>query len=106
MLLGWTSCCARAMSDEHPKSMANRAAGPSMRMHVWKRPPLPNESPEPTNRTRTAMGYSSAADGTHGHTRRSTSETAPKSTMAISESKIIELNASSVFQYEVADRIT
>ena len=42
--------------------------------------------------------YSSPAGASHGHTSRSTSETAPKSRIAISESRIIELNASSVFQ--------
>src|SRR5438067_877395 len=50
----------------------------------------PSESP-PADRSR----YSSAADGSHGHTRRSTSATAPNSTIAISESRIIELKASS-----------
>src|SRR5262245_63558808 len=35
--------------------MANREPGPSTRIQVWNRPPLPNESPEPTNRTVTAM---------------------------------------------------
>jgi len=36
-----------------------------------------------------------------GHAKRSTSDTAAKSTMAMSESRIIALKASSVFQYEV-----
>src|SRR5438128_11166638 len=48
-------CCARAISDEVPKSIAKRELGPSTRMHVWKRPPLPNESPEPTKRTLTGI---------------------------------------------------
>src|SRR5881628_761726 len=48
-------CCARAISDEVPKSIAKRELGPSTRMHVWKRPPLPKESPEPTKRTVTAI---------------------------------------------------
>src|SRR5688572_8713217 len=48
-------CCASATSDVVPKSIANRDRGPSTRMHVWNRPPLPNESPEPTNRTVTAI---------------------------------------------------
>ena len=50
--------------------------------------------------------YSSGAGASHGHVSRSTSATAPKRTMAISERRIIELKASSVFQYEVAERIT
>src|SRR5881396_3509234 len=33
----------------------NRRPGASTRMHVWNRPPLPNESPEPTNRTLTLI---------------------------------------------------
>src|SRR5690349_5342622 len=49
---------------------------------------------------------SSAVGASHGHTSRSTSDTAPNSTIAITERRIIELNASSVFQYDVADRIT
>ena len=48
-------CWARAMSDEVPKSIATRELGPSTRMQVWNRPPLPNESPLPTNRTVTAI---------------------------------------------------
>ena len=44
-------CWASAISDEVPKSMAKREPGPSTRMQVWKRPPLPKESPEPTKRT-------------------------------------------------------
>src|SRR5207249_3677466 len=40
-------CCARAINDEVPKSIAKRELGPSTRMHVWKRPPLPKESAEP-----------------------------------------------------------
>src|SRR5262245_60189585 len=56
MLLCAMPCWARAMSDEVPKSIAKRMPGASTRMQVWKRPPLPNESPEPTNRTLTAMG--------------------------------------------------
>ena len=44
-------CWASAISDEAPKSMAKRERGPSTTMQVWKRPPLPNESPEPTKRT-------------------------------------------------------
>src|SRR6266404_5583940 len=47
--------------------------------------------------------YSSRAGANQGQTERSTSATAPKSTMAMSDSRIIELNASSVFQYDVAD---
>src|SRR5262249_1801618 len=49
---------------------------------------------------------SSLSSASHGHTRRSTSDTAPKRRMAITESSSMELNASSVFQYEVAERIT
>src|SRR2546430_11133502 len=49
--------------------------------------------------------YSSRAGANQGQTKRSTSATAPKSTMAMSDSRIIELNASSVFQYDVADRM-
>src|SRR2546425_8578024 len=49
-------CCASAISDEVPKSIAKRELGPSTTMHVWKRPPLPKESPEPTNRTVTTIG--------------------------------------------------
>ena len=51
MLLGSMPCCRRAISDEVPKSIVNRVPPASTRMQVWKRPPLPNESPEPTNRT-------------------------------------------------------
>ena len=43
------------MSEEVPKSIATRELGPSTRMQVWNRPPLPNESPLPTNRTVTAI---------------------------------------------------
>ena len=35
--------------------MAKRERGPSTTMQVWKRPPLPKESPEPTKRTVTGM---------------------------------------------------
>src|SRR5882762_5622675 len=47
--------------------------------------------------------YSSPAGASQGQTKRSTSATAPKSTMAMSDRRIIELNASSVFQSDVAD---
>ena len=53
--LGSIPCRASAISEEVPKSIAKRERGPSTRMHVWNRPPLPNESPEPTKRTLTAM---------------------------------------------------
>ena len=56
-------CWASAMSDEAPKSIATRDAGPSTTMQVWKRPPLPKESPEPAKRTVTVMVSSS--DGEH-----------------------------------------
>src|SRR6516165_4757387 len=46
------------MSEEAPKSIANRDLGPSTRMHVWNRPPLPKESPDPTKRTVTATSES------------------------------------------------
>src|SRR5688572_13573909 len=55
-------CCASATSDVVPKSIANRDCGPSTRMHVWNRPPLPNESPEPTNRTVTAIAVARDRD--------------------------------------------
>jgi hypothetical protein len=48
------------MSDEAPKSTAKRQRGPSTRMQVWKRPPLPKESPEPTKRTVTGTARSYA----------------------------------------------
>ena len=48
------------MSDEAPKSTAKRQRGPSTRMQVWKRPPLPKESPEPTKRTVTGTPRSYA----------------------------------------------
>jgi hypothetical protein len=44
------------------------------------------------------LRHSSPAGASHGQMRRSTSETAPNSAIAISESRIIELKASSVFQ--------
>ena len=53
-------CWASAISDEAPKSIANRERGPSTTMQVWNRPPLPNESPEPTKRTVTAGARSAA----------------------------------------------
>src|SRR5688572_23555351 len=49
------------ISDEAPKSMATRVAGPSTTMHVWNRPPLPKESPEPTKRTVTATASDRSA---------------------------------------------
>ena len=51
MEFGSMSCCRSAISDEVPKSMVKRVPAASTRMQVWKRPPLPKESPEPTNRT-------------------------------------------------------
>ena len=50
MEFGSMSCCRRATSEEAPKSIAKRVPPASTRMQVWKRPPLPKESPEPTNR--------------------------------------------------------
>jgi hypothetical protein len=47
--------CERGVSDDVPKSIANRDAGPSARMHVWNRPPLPKACPEPTKRIVTAI---------------------------------------------------
>ena len=55
---------------------------------------------------REGSDHSSPAGASQGQVKRSTSDTAPKSRMAITESRIIELKASSVFQYDVADRIT
>lgn len=61
MLLCSMACCARAMRDELPKSTVKRIPGPSTRIHVWKRPPAPNASPEPTNLTVTDIAASVAA---------------------------------------------
>ena len=51
MEFGSMSCCRRAIRDEVPKSIVNRVPPASTMMQVWKRPPLPKESPDPTNRT-------------------------------------------------------
>ena len=51
MEFGSMPCCRRATNDEAPKSIVKRIPPASTRMQVWKRPPLPKESPEPTNRT-------------------------------------------------------
>src|SRR6266571_59510 len=49
-------CWLSAISDDVPKSRVNRVPPPSTRMQVWNRPPLPNESPEPTKRTVIGIG--------------------------------------------------
>ena len=80
---------------------------PSQTSRSWSRSPCRYSRPV---RAGMRLAYPAlllaAAGASHGQVRRSTSATAPNSTMAISESRIIELKASSVFQYDVADRIT
>ena len=40
-----------ATSEEAPQSTRKRPPAASTWMHVWNRPPLPNASPVPRNRT-------------------------------------------------------
>src|SRR5262249_2740940 len=47
---------SKAIRLEAPKSMQKRMPGASTRMQVLKRPPEPNESPEPTKVTLVDMG--------------------------------------------------
>src|ERR1700687_4765844 len=48
----------RATQLYAPKSMTNRKPGESTKMQVWKRPPDPNASPDPTKVTLTDIAFS------------------------------------------------
>ena len=41
-----------AISDDAPQSISRGSLAPSSSRQVWKRPPLPNASPDPKNRKR------------------------------------------------------
>src|SRR6266568_2716083 len=78
---------------------------------TWQALPLTLPSPPKRGkgsrlpRALDGLGAQASPSGaSQGQARRSTSDTAAKSTMAMSESRIIALKASSVFQYEVDDR--
>ena len=69
MEFGSMSCCRRATSDDAPKSIVKRVPPASIRMQVWKRPPLPKESPEPMNRAVAVTWSLRGLDNTLVHSR-------------------------------------
>src|SRR5262245_4341387 len=74
---------SKAIRLDAPKSMQKRMPGASTRMQVLKRPPEPNESPEPTKVTLVDMGvgFLAANDAVSRSPRVSLSQRRTKLTM-------------------------